>query len=839
MNSGIRASGRAIWGLMALAMGVVCTAVPAVANDEPKCVNADADIVIMIDRSPSVDTIALAAEKDAVRSLLDTFNTASLKPRVAIGTFNGPDASDPSAPDDPDRARIMAALTDDYGDSSIPDGLYGVVDSITSGDGLTDLAAAIRVAQGALPEPGTRASYIIVISDGIPTAPGCGTLQQACGCFGAKVEATMAANDARDAGIDIFAIHYAGLGSLCLGEPLTGRAFLRWQIASNPFLFFIASPLDLADVFDEIKSIISCDDGDACTIDSCDETGTCVHEEDATDTDLDSVPDCRDKCPGTGPDTPVDEFGCRTICEEPCAETLDVDLVIMIDRTRSGDIGGIDDQKAAVMDLLMDLNTYSLHPRVAVGVFDGPCLTCTEDDARIISGPLTSDYGDPSVPDGLFGVVAGITDAGIRGRTNLRAAVNTAADALLDAGSARPKYIALMSDGIANYPTYLQCGLFETCGCLAARNYARDAADAAKAQGLRIATFHFERLGSLCLGEPAIGMALMADLASDGFAYVGLENLALLPADIEADLFSCEDEDVCTADICVNYCGCMHTNICGGPPPPPEPGCPDDDGDGVCNDNDNCISVPNPDQADSDGDGLGDACDNCPVDANTNQADADGDGVGDLCDNCPAVINPINPLTGQQNDDDGDDIGDACDNCPQDSNENQSDDDGDGLGDICDDCDLGPNTDADGDGVYDPCDLCPSAPDSTNADSDGDMIGNVCDNCPTVANTGQADGDNDTVGDACDNCPTVANPGQEDANNDGEGDACEPEPPAPVNENSAAQPVIDVNQGQGAGPGGGGAGCGIFNGVALIALPLFLAAWMGVRLHSRRFRSTS
>jgi hypothetical protein len=416
MNMGIRTGGRAVWGLVALAIAVGCATVSAAATVEPKCVNADADIVIMIDRTPSVDLVALTAEKDAVRFLLDTFNTASLKPRVAIGSFNGPAVTDPDAPDDPDRARILAGLTNDYGDSGVPTGLYAAVDSITPGGGLTDLAAAIRVARGALPEPETRSSYIIVISDGIPTAPGCGLLQ-VCGCIGAKVEAAMAAQEAEDAGIQIFAIHYSDIVSLCIGEPLAGRAFLRWQIASNPFQFFIAGPLDLDDVFDQIKSIISCDDGDDCTIDYCDEAGVCAHDEDTTDTDLDSVPDCRDECPGTPPDTPVDEFGCRVICEDPCADPLDVDLVIMIDRTRSGDIGGIDDQKAAVTELLTTLNTYDPRPRVAVGVFDGPCLLCTEDNARIISGPLTSDYGDPLVPDGVFGAVAGITDAGIRGRT--------------------------------------------------------------------------------------------------------------------------------------------------------------------------------------------------------------------------------------------------------------------------------------------------------------------------------------------------------------------------------------------------------------------------------------
>jgi hypothetical protein len=82
---------------------------------------------------------------------------------------------------------------------------------------------------------------------------------------------------------------------------------------------------------------------------------------------------------------------------------------------------------------------------------------------------------------------------------------------------------------------------------------------------------------------------------------------------------------------------------------------PDDDGDGVGNDWDNCPSVGNSDQVDFDADEIGDACDLC--------TDTDDDGYGDpgypinTCpdDNCPYVSNPL------QDDNDGDGVGDACD----------------------------------------------------------------------------------------------------------------------------------------------------------------------------------
>jgi hypothetical protein len=141
------------------------------------------------------------------------------------------------------------------------------------------------------------------------------------------------------------------------------------------------------------------------------------------------------------------------------------------------------------------------------------------------------------------------------------------------------------------------------------------------------------------------------------------------------------------------------------------PVCADADGDGVCDDEDNCPDTPNPGQEDADNDGLGDACDNCPDTPNPGQEDGDGDDVGDVCDNCPDVYNP------GQADADGDGLGDACDNCPDVSNPDQADADGDRVGDACDNCPDVRNpdqADADGDGVGDACDGCPDNPNKTD-----------------------------------------------------------------------------------------------------------------------------
>ena len=60
----------------------------------------------------------------------------------------------------------------------------------------------------------------------------------------------------------------------------------------------------------------------------------------------------------------------------------------------------------------------------------------------------------------------------------------------------------------------------------------------------------------------------------------------------------------------------------------------DSDGDGICDDEDNCPDRVNPAQADADGDGIGDICDPCPF---LNDVDDDIDGVCNEVDNCPTM----------------------------------------------------------------------------------------------------------------------------------------------------------------------------------------------------------
>ena len=184
------------------------------------------------------------------------------------------------------------------------------------------------------------------------------------------------------------------------------------------------------------------------------------------------------------------------------------------------------------------------------------------------------------------------------------------------------------------------------------------------------------------------------------------------------------------------------------------------DGDGLCDDAENCA-----DEA---------LVDLCPYHYDTTNSDVDGDGIGDVCDNCPLVHNP------DQGDMDRDGVGDACDpdidgdlilnehdNCPLVYNPDQRDMDGDGVGDACD-------PDIDGDGVPNEEDACPFDPEIQIDDGTVDLT------APSCAGDSDGDGINDFVyidGQSVpiDNCRYVNNPDHRVMDGDGVGEACEPD----------------------------------------------------------------
>jgi len=232
----------------------------------------DADIVIMIDLTGSISNSALGLERNAAKILLDVFAPANPRPRVAIGTFNGP-CDQPSQGDCAsliDNARLLSDLTDDYGAPG--SGLFATIDGISRGpnSGQTDLSAAIDVAQGVLDGASGQGRHIILISDGTPTIPnpdpGCELVQgsgpndfHVCECTAADNAALAAKDNAEAAGTQIFAIHFDdGSGFTCPGEPVGGTSFMR-ELATTASTFFEGTD-DLSGVFDLIAADIICDD---------------------------------------------------------------------------------------------------------------------------------------------------------------------------------------------------------------------------------------------------------------------------------------------------------------------------------------------------------------------------------------------------------------------------------------------------------------------------------------------------------------------------------------------------------------------------------------------------
>ncbi len=135
---------------------------------------------------------------------------------------------------------------------------------------------------------------------------------------------------------------------------------------------------------------------------------------------------------------------------------------------------------------------------------------------------------------------------------------------------------------------------------------------------------------------------------------------------------SCDDGDICTIEdtytLIDGNCECIGQVV------------PDSDGDGLCDEEDNCPDISNPDQTDTDGDGYGDVCEPCDI--------------GEPCDDGEVcTINDVYVLIGsdcecqgtmpEQNDADGDGLCDAIDNCVYTANPDQTDANNNGVGDAC------------------------------------------------------------------------------------------------------------------------------------------------------------
>jgi uncharacterized repeat protein (TIGR03806 family) len=188
----------------------------------------------------------------------------------------------------------------------------------------------------------------------------------------------------------------------------------------------------------------------------------------------------------------------------------------------------------------------------------------------------------------------------------------------------------------------------------------------------------------------------------------------------------CDDGDACTTDdVYDSDCNCIGTPVTD-----------DADGDGVCDAADECPGFN--DNIDTDNDGIPDGCDPCvgltglacddgnpctindQYDENCNCAgtltgDADNDGVCDAEDQCPGFDDSL--------DSDLDGVPDDCDICP--GFVDDEDFDGDGVPFGCDKCfGSDDNIDVDEDGIPDGCDDCIGRPESICETGDCDLNDN-------------------------------------------------------------------------------------------------------------------
>ena len=154
-------------------------------------------------------------------------------------------------------------------------------------------------------------------------------------------------------------------------------------------------------------------------------------------------------------------------------------------------------------------------------------------------------------------------------------------------------------------------------------------------------------------------------------------------------------------------------------------GCPDTDLDGIEDKQDDCPDASGPRSLngcpDKDNDGITDADDNCPDAAGTLNGcpDRDNDKVADKEDRCPEQAGPISNNGCPLEDRDKDGVPDIDDSCPDEAGKANGcpDADQDGIADKKDACPYSKGLgrfngcpDTDGDGIDDSVDKCPNAP---------------------------------------------------------------------------------------------------------------------------------
>ncbi|MBX7147729.1 VWA domain-containing protein [bacterium] len=328
------------------------------------CGENAADIVLMLDRTGSISSTTRTKEAAAANAFIDAVTGTGTSHKISVGRFNDDTADDANDPTDTTDAAIYYSMSDaSYSYTTLKTKVTAAMSSQGSGTNLED---AIEVAAKELITNGTHTKKVIVLlSDGESNRRDSlaednsesddhldydsDATDHEADYLGAAKDA---AEEARAQGITIIAIAY---DNTIAGEKkyrevladMTGNAAADDKTANDHDVteqertdenkdgdnFYIAlgsnDDADLSTVFLAIAGAISCDDGNACTQDSCVEnqciftaspsgkdddgdnidncTDTCDNR---IDTDQDGVADCVDICQGF--DDSVDTDGDET-----------------------------------------------------------------------------------------------------------------------------------------------------------------------------------------------------------------------------------------------------------------------------------------------------------------------------------------------------------------------------------------------------------------------------------------------------------------------------------------------------------------------------------------------
>ena len=564
--------------------------------------------------------------------------------------------------------------------------------------------------------------------------------------------------------------------------------------------------------------VVDCDDAIACTRDACDPgTGECTH------TAQDALCDNGRYCDGAETCDPTRGcvVGTPVRCDDGIACTVDTcDEAARACAFRPNDVSC---DNTTFCDGVERCDTSAgCVPGVAVDCDDG--VACTDDSCDEDADLCRHTPSDPLCDDGLFCTGLESCDAAagcVPGEAPCAAPLFCDESASACVGCVEDE------DCQTDDPCRVARCVGETCvvltidGCCAANQECDDANACTTDACVNNACEHLPLVdgtscddSSFCNGlETCLDGECVADGPPCAVDETCDESADIcLPAAACVDSTECEDGNVCTDDACVDgdcrhepntaACddgdGCTNEDQCAGgqcvgtsvpgcdsvtppPPPPPPVTVSDADEDGVEDAVDRCPETMVGDtvdaagcacaQLDDDADGTNNCSDECPDDANKAlpgicgcgvlDTDTDDDGTPDCEDDCPGDADKVAPLACgcgfSELDTDTDGTPDCLDACPEDRAKVDAGQCGCGVAD----------TDRDGDEVPDCLDVCPDDPTKTellrcgcgvpDVDTDEDGVVDCADLCLESAPGGLVD----NTGCPIDNAPGQALPGDD------------------------------------------------------------------------------